>query len=142
MRQAHLRYFRRKYDQALALYTRALDYVVEYLQENPLNSHSNDEFIWLRDRRYLALPICTADTYAKMGAFQDAAISYIGASAYPGADPAVTWSMIWNRAAEATVEAGDMLYRRQDIAAARMKYEELFEHTSPCLLYTSDAADE
>lgn len=130
LRQGHLRYYRRRYDQALTVYRQAETFLDQYLQVNPLDSHETENLRWLRERVYIRIPMVLGDALAQKGAFMKASSAYLKAASFPGATPPITWGMIWTRAAEAVAEAGDRDYRAGDVTSAKQKYLTLFRQNS------------
>lgn len=130
LKQAHLRFYRRRYDQALAVYRQSQVFLNEYVLVNPIAGQPQTEADWLRERLFIRIPMVLGDTLARKGSYMEAAKAYILASRFPGASPPITWGMIWTRAAESIVEAGDRDYRTGEPTAARLKYEMLFDRNS------------
>ncbi|MEW4460000.1 hypothetical protein AB1K42_18070 [Roseibium algicola] len=130
LRQGHLRYYRRRYDQALTVYRQAQTFLDQYLEVNPLDSHETEDRRWLRERVYIRVPMVLGDALSQKGAFMKASSAYLNSASFPGATPPITWGMIWTRAAEAVAEAGDRDYRAGDTTSAKQKYLMLFRQNS------------
>lgn len=72
---------------------------------------------------YFVLPISIGDTYMAMGLYQKALAEYRSVLAYPFLNMGIEAPYVWLKMANAYLNWGNTLYRRDQRAAARQKYE-------------------
>ena len=71
---------------------------------------------------YFTLPIAVGDAYAAMGLYDQAVAEYRSVLAYPFLNLGIEATYLWLKVAEATVQRGNVLYRREQRAAAADAY--------------------
>jgi hypothetical protein len=72
---------------------------------------------------FFVLPIAIGDSYAAMGLYDKALKEYRSVLAYPFLNLGIEAPYVWQKMADAYIQWGNSLYRREQRAAAREKYE-------------------
>ena len=71
---------------------------------------------------YFVLPVAIGDTYVGMGLYEQGITEYNRVLAYPFLNTGIEGHYLWLKIAEATLQWGNTLYRREQRAAAAEKY--------------------
>ena len=71
---------------------------------------------------YFVLPIAIGDTYVAMGLFEQGIAEYRSVLSYPFLNLGIEGRYLWLKIAEATLQWGNTLYRREQRTAAAEKY--------------------
>jgi hypothetical protein len=74
---------------------------------------------------YFVLPIAIGDSYAAMGMYDKALVEYRSVLAYPFLNLGIEAPYVWLKMADAYLQWGNTLYRREQRVAARQKYESI-----------------
>ncbi len=88
------------------------------------------------------LPVKIGDTFHELGQFKQAEANYLQAAKYSFLNLTVEGSTLWNRLARNATFWGHSLYKKEDLAGAKLQYEKIIRQngTVPTsFLYTTDS---